>query len=216
MLLNIVSHKDGKAAGRIRQQNEQKIIAAAEIEFAKHGFKGTTVDSIAQRAQLPKSNIHYYFKSKRGLYAEIISSIIDLWDDALNELHADMDPAQALKNYIANKMKFSYAYPYSSRIFAKEILSGAPLLTEFFGDGYQQWFESKTAVFDAWAEQGKIDSISPEHVIFLIWSATQHYADFEMQICSAMGKAQLTEEDFALATDTLSQIIVKGIGCRAS
>ena len=214
MLLDIASHRQGKPAGRIRQKNEQVIIAAAEVEFALNGFKGATTNNIAERAGLPKSNIHYYFKNKLQLYAEVLSNIIDLWDTALNELDPSLEPAAALRNYIAQKMQFSADYPYASRVFAKEILSGAPRLQEFFNKDYQEWFSRKTDVFRQWAKQGKIDPIEPAHIIFTIWSTTQHYADFHVQIAAAMGKKELTRKDFDKATEALCNIIIRGIGAR--
>ena len=214
MLLDIASHRAGKPAGRIRQKNEQVIIAAAEAEFAQHGFKGATMNNIAERAGLPKSNIHYYFKNKLQLYAEVLTNIIDLWDTAFNELDPEREPAEALRAYIRQKMQFSHDYPQASRVFAKEILSGAPRLQEFFNADYRDWFEQRTEVFRQWAAQGKIEAIAPEHIIFLIWSSTQHYADFGVQIAAATGKKRLSQGDFDRATDALCKIVVRGIGAR--
>lgn len=213
MLMEIASHRTDKPGGRIRQKNEQIIIAAAEAEFAANGFKGATMNNIALKAGLPKSNIHYYFKNKLQLYIEVLINIIDLWDSALNELDADSEPAAALREYIAAKMRFSREYPQASRVFAKEILSGAPRLKDYFSKEYQDWFKRKTDVFSKWAEQGKIDAVEPAHIVFLLWSSTQHYADFEVQIAAAMGKKSLGKKDFDEATDALTRIIIRGIGC---
>ena len=69
----------GKPAGRIRQKNEESILAAAAEEFARYGFKGTSMNAIATRAGLPKANVHYYFNSKLGLYVEVMRHILELW-----------------------------------------------------------------------------------------------------------------------------------------
>ena len=212
MLMEIGSHRSDKTGGRIRQKNEQIIIAAAEAEFAANGFKGATMNNIALKAGLPKSNIHYYFKNKLQLYIEVLINIIDLWDNALNELDADSEPAAALREYIAAKMRFSREYPLASRVFAKEILSGAPRMKQYFSDGYREWFQRKTEVFTKWAQQGKIDAIEPAHIVFLLWSSTQHYADFEVQIAAALGKKSLSKKDFDEATEVLTKIIIRGIG----
>lgn len=214
MLLDIASHRVGKSAGRIRQKNEQLILSAAEMEFARSGFKGATMNSIADLAGLPKSNIHYYFKNKLQLYAEVLSNIIDLWDSALNELRADEEPAVALRAYIATKIRFACEYPLASRVFAKEILSGAPILEDYFNEGYKKWFDSKTDVFRQWARQGKIDPIEPAHIIFLIWSSTQHYADFAVQIAAALGRPEIEQQDYDTAAEALSRIIIRGIGAK--
>jgi TetR/AcrR family transcriptional regulator len=212
MLLRIDAHRGRRSVGRIRQKNEQLIISAAEEEFARHGYKGATMNNIAQRAGLPKANIHYYFNSKLELYAAVLSGIIELWDGTLNELRAEDDPAAVLPAYIATKIRFSRDFPLASRIFAIEILNGAPNLVEYFNDAYRSWFRSRTDVFRAWMEQGKIAAVDPAHLIFLLWSSTQHYADFACQIKAALGRPALTDGDYQTATATLTQIILRGCG----
>ncbi|MDO6683081.1 MULTISPECIES: TetR/AcrR family transcriptional regulator [unclassified Oceanobacter] len=214
MSLNITSHGHEKTAGDIRQRNEKMILAAAEQEFAAFGFKGASMREIANRAELPKANIHYYFKNKLGLYLAVLSDIIDLWDGTFSKtMNADDNPAEALPNYIRKKIEFSYQYPLASRIFATEIISGGPNLEDYFSNGYAEWFESRVEVFREWQRRGKISAnIDPAHLIFLLWSSTQHYADFHIQIASALGKSELTPADFDAATDTLTHIILTGCG----
>lgn len=216
MLFRIDAHHGRKIAGRIRQKNEQLILSAAEEEFARHGFKGATMNSIAQRAGLPKANVHYYFNNKLELYAAVLSGIIELWDGTLNELQPEDDPATVLPAYIAAKMRFSREYPLASRIFAIEIINGVPNLVGYFNDAYREWFRGRTEVFRAWAAQGKIASIAPEHLIFLLWSSTQHYADFAFQINASLGKESLSDQDYEAATQTLIQIVLRGIGVEPS
>lgn len=216
MLLRIDAHRGRRVVGRIRQKNEQLIISAAEEEFARHGYKGATMNNIAQRAGLPKANIHYYFNSKLELYAAVLSGIIELWDGTLNELRAEDDPAVVLPAYIATKIRFSRDFPLASRIFAIEILNGAPNLVEYFNDAYRSWFRSRTDVFRAWMDQGKIAPADPAHLIFLLWSSTQHYADFSCQIKAALGRPALADADYQTATDTLTQIILRGCGLETS
>lgn len=212
MNLDISSHGQEKPAGRIRQKNEHLILQAAEIEFARHGYKGASVGKIAEQAGLPKANIHYYFKNKRSLYLAVLSDIIDLWDTTLSHISPDDDPAMVLGNYIDLKIRQAQQHPLASKIFATEVISGAPNLTQYFKDGYQNWFEQRAEVFRQWHQQGKMDDVSPAHLIFLIWSSTQHYADFSVQVSAALGKTELDNEDFDSAASTLKQIILKGCG----
>ncbi len=198
--------------GKIREANQLRIISAAEQEFVVHGFKGATVNNIALRAELPKANIHYYFKSKLDLYAAVLENILSLWDDTFNELCAEDDPGIVLKEYIHAKVMFSQTNPLASRIFAKEIISGGEHLSQFFQQDYRDWFNDRAGVFCDWVALGKMDPVDPIHLIFMIWSTTQHYADFSPQICAALGKKSLTNADFQKAADTLSTIILKGCG----
>lgn len=99
MTLTVPAHDPAardKPAGRIRQKNEEAILAAAEEEFARHGFKGTSMNTIAQNVGLPKANLHYYFGNKLGLYTAVLSNILELWDSTFNTLGVDDDPAEAL------------------------------------------------------------------------------------------------------------------------
>lgn len=202
----------GKPAGRIRQKNEETILTAAAEEFARHGFKGTSMSAIALRAGLPKANLHYYFTSKLGLYVEVMRHILELWDTAFDDLTVDDDPAQALADYIRIKMEFSRRNPEASKIFAMEVISGCECLSEHFNQDYRNWFRGRAAVFEAWIAAGKMDPVDPTHLIFLIWSATQHYADFSHQIQRVTGNKRMTRSDYALATENLIRIILKGCG----
>ncbi|WP_426211387.1 TetR/AcrR family transcriptional regulator [Pseudomonas sp. TWR2-1-1] len=211
MTFEIPAH-DGKPAGRIRQQNEEIILKAAEDEFARHGFKGTSMNAIALKAGLPKANLHYYFTNKLGLYIAVLSNIIELWDSTFNSLSAEDDPAQALSSYIRAKMEFSRRQPEASRVFAMEIISGGACLTEYFTQDYRTWFQGRAAVFQAWIDAGKMDPVDPVHLIFLLWGSTQHYADFATQICRVSGRSRLTRQDMQDASDNLIRIILKGCG----
>ncbi|GIZ13605.1 TetR/AcrR family transcriptional regulator [Pseudomonas sp. NCCP-436] len=213
MTVNPNDHNtSGKPAGRIRQKNEQAIIKAAEEEFARHGFKGTSMNTIAQNAGLPKANLHYYFTNKLGLYLAVLRNILELWDSAFNNLSVDDDPAEALERYIRAKMEFSRRYPKASRIFAMEVISGGQYLSQYFNQDYLEWFRGRASVFDAWIAAGRMAPVDPMHLIFLLWSSTQHYADFATQICRVKQCSRLTREDFDQAADQLVKIILRGCG----
>jgi TetR/AcrR family transcriptional regulator len=205
-----------KPPSRIRRKNEEAIIKAAEDEFARHGFKGTSMNTIALKANLPKANLHYYFNNKLGLYVAVLSNIVELWDSTFNHLSGEDDPAEALTRYIRTKMAFSRTNPQASRIFAMEIISGGQCLSEYFSQDYQRWFRGRAAVFEEWIAAGKMAPIDPVHLIFLLWSSTQHYADFASHICRLTGKRQLAQPDFDQAADNLIRIILTGCGITAS
>lgn len=202
----------GKPAGRIRQKNMKAILAAAAEEFAVHGFKGTSMNAIAQRVNLPKANLHYYFGSKEGLYTALLEQILNQWGQALDTLDDSEDPARTLAEYIRAKLEFSRTEPLASRIFAIEVISGGLFLTQHYGKSYKEWFNARCAVIQRWVDSSKISAIDPAHLLFLIWSSTQHYADFAWQAGLLLGHNKLTKADFKQAGDTLVQIILKGCG----
>lgn len=200
--------------GRIRQVNEASILKAAEIEFAQHGFKGTSLNLVADRAKLPKSNVLYYFKSKFGLYGAVLADILELWNEAFNEVTVDADPAVALYHYIEAKMQYSYSHPLASKIFAMEIIQGAPHLEKYLSKDLSRWVSGRASVIQHWVDAGKIKPISPVHLIILIWSSTQHYADFSTQVGWVLGGKGIKKSDIDQATQTVATIILGGLGLK--
>ncbi|MEJ2044465.1 MAG: TetR/AcrR family transcriptional regulator [Reinekea sp.] len=201
-----------KKAGRIRQQNEANIVKAAEIEFALNGYKGTSLNAVADRAGLPKSNILYYFKTKFGLYGAVLADILEMWNQNFNEATEDSDPAEVIYGYIEEKLNYSASNPLASRIFAMEIVQGAPHLEQYLAKDLKHWIDERATVIQSWIDQGKMKPVHPIHLIFLIWSSTQHYADFGTQCAWALGKESCEADDFRAANDTISRIVLSGLG----
>jgi TetR/AcrR family transcriptional regulator len=202
-------------AGKIRTDNRAKIIAIAEMEFAEFGYKGASIMNIAKRANLPRANVHYYFNSKLELYKKVLFDILKLWNDAFNQITPEDDPAEAIGAYIRAKVMYSKTNPLASKIFANEIIHGAPIISEYLNSDFREWLKSKAAVIEHWIKQGKMDPVDPLFLIMLIWSATQHYVDFSTQVSAVMDKPQLSDKDFDHVADNLTHIILKGCGIKS-
>jgi TetR/AcrR family transcriptional regulator len=200
--------------GRIRQKNKAIIFDAAKKEFVIHGFKGASIKRIAERADIARANIHYYFKDKTDLYQQLLSSIIAAWNTDYDTLNVDNEPKQALSDYIRAKVMHAKDDPDASRIFASEIIHGAPVLNDYLNSDFKTWLASKVAVIESWVEQGLIDKVNPHHLLFLIWSSTQHYADFNVQVVAALDKDNMQDQDFEEVVASLTQIILKGCGIK--
>jgi len=198
--------------GKIREKNSHVILSAAEIEFVKHGFKGASMQAIADRAGLPKANVLYYFNSKQALYQQVLSTISARWDSLLDDISDQDEPAQVLTRYICNKVDLAISYPNASKIYAAEIIQGAPNLQDQLRSNVRVWFKEKTKIIESWIEKGKIDPVDPQHLIFMIWSTTQHYADFETQVLIVSNKREYEADDVDVIKQFLCQIILKGIG----
>ncbi|MEC4725222.1 TetR/AcrR family transcriptional regulator [Shewanella sp. D64] len=198
--------------GNIRQKNKAVIFNAAKKEFVTYGFKGASIKRIAERANIARANIHYYFQDKTDLYQQLLSNIIDVWNREYDTLSVDKDPKQALSAYIRAKVMHSKDDPDSSRIFASELIHGAPILNDYLYGDFGTWLQSQVDVIDAWIDQGLIDKVNPYHLLFLIWSSTQHYADFNVQVVAALNKESMSDEDFEDVVSSLTQIILKGCG----
>lgn len=196
---------------RIQLRNEERILDAAQEVFATFGYQGATIDEVADRAGISKPNLHYYFKRKRDLYLAVLRRTLDIWLVPLRELDRTGDPAVELGNYIAHKVQLSRRFPAASRVFANEIVQGAPFLKEYLQTNLRQVVERKAEVIQHWIDQGKLAPVDPYHLIFLIWAATQHYADFMPQIKAVMNVSRLNQGHFRKVEQSLSRIILHGV-----
>lgn len=204
--------KEKVSEGSIRQKNKAIIFNAAKKEFVTYGFKGASIKRIAERANIARANIHYYFKDKTDLYQQLLSSIIAVWNNDYDTLTVDKEPKQVLSDYIRAKVMHAKNDPDASRIFASELIHGAPVLNEYLHSDFKIWLQSKVNVIETWIKQGLIDDVNPHHLLFLIWSSTQHYADFNVQVVAALDKEAMSDDDFDAVVSSLTKIILKGCG----
>lgn len=205
------STEEKQKTGSIRTRNSLQILQAAQEEFVLHGFKGTSMQSIADRAQLPKANIHYYFKNKANLYKVVLEEIMQAWNQVLADMTPQSDPSDVIRRFIHAKMQLSYTNPNGSKIFAMEIIQGAPHLKEYISQDMRHWVREKTNVMNSWVEQGKMRKVEPSYLIFMIWASTQHYADFNTQVLEVMNRREYDDEEIANITEFLTTMILKGL-----
>lgn len=207
-----MTHVADAPKGLIRQANEALILSAAEKVFARAGFGGATMAAIAEASGLPKANLHYYFGSKEVLYRAVLAQILSDWLVPTHGITVDADPRTALEQYIRAKMELSAQRPDGSKVWANELLHGAPVVRELLATDLRQLTLEKAAVVQAWVDAKRIAPVDGMHLFFTIWAATQTYADFDVQICAVMDQETLGEPDFERATRHLVSFILRGCG----
>ena len=194
---------------RIQAENSEKILAAALDVFSADGFRGATIDRIAEAAGMSKPNLLYYFRSKEEIYRALLDRQLDAWLQPLRELDPDGDPAQEIADYIDRKIEMARDYPRESRLFAGEIMRGAPILSEVLSGSMKEIVDAECAVIRGWIKAGKLAPVDPRHLIFAIWATTQHYADFDAQVRAVLGDDG--EGRFSDAARCLEQIFLNGL-----
>lgn len=221
-----VKNAPGRAAGatagavvpprtRIQREKQNVILDAALEVFSQRGFRGATIDQIAEAAGMSKPNLLYYFKRKEDIHKRLIVTLLDNWLAPLRELDAAGDPVPEIRSYIRRKIEMARDFPRESRLFANEILQGAPHITDLLEGELKDLLDSKAKVLLAWMDQGKIARADPYHLIFAIWSTTQHYADFDVQIRILLGKDRGGEGRFEDAARFLENLFLAGLGISA-
>lgn len=194
---------------RIQAQNEARIVSAALDVFSSNGYRGSTVEQIALNAGMSKANVLYYYKRKQDIYTAVLARTLTIWLNPLDELDPDGDPVEEVWKYARRKLQLSREAPHASRLFANEILQGAPVIRPYLGNELKQLVDTKCQILQGWIDAGRLAPVNPLHLIFLIWSATQHYADFDPQIHALHEGSE--DALFADAEHTLKLIITQGL-----
>ena len=195
---------------RIQQEKEEQILEAALDVFSAHGFRGATIDQIAEQAGLSKPNLLYYFRTKEAIHRQLLDRLLDNWLEPLHQIDADGEPLVEIKSYIRRKLELARDYPRESRLFANEILQGAPRIEEELQD-LKQLVDEKAKIIRKWIKAGKLAKCDPHHLIFSIWATTQHYADFDAQVRVVLGKSGESDGRFEDAARFLDQLFVDGL-----
>ena len=199
-----------------RRESEKLILRAAEKVFAEAGFGGATMQIIADVAGLPKANLHYYFPTKEALYRQVVENIFQDWLKAADFFDAAPGPVEGIGAYIDAKMEISRRHPDGSKVWASEVMHGAPVIQDYLETTLVDWTEGRMKVIQRWIDEGKMDPVDPRHLLYMLWATTQHYADFGHQIETLNDGAPLSERQWSDAKASVKAIILKGIGARSS
>lgn len=191
---------------RIQQKNRDTILDAALEVFSIHGFRGATLDQIADLAGLSKPNLLYYFPSKEAVHQALLTGLLDTWLDPLRAMNPMGDPVAEILGYVRRKLDLARDYPRESRLFANEILQGAPRMRDAIEGDLKALVAEKAVILTRWMENGRIARVNPVHLIFSIWALTQHYADFDVQVRAVLGEGH---DPYAEAGDYLDTLFRK-------
>ncbi|WP_105383439.1 TetR family transcriptional regulator C-terminal domain-containing protein [Neorhizobium alkalisoli] len=200
---------------RIQEEKEERILEAALDVFSSSGFRGSTIDQIAEAAGMSKPNLLYYFRTKEAIHRQLIDRVLFTWLEPLRAFDAEGNPEAEIRSYIRRKLEMARDFPRESRLFANEILQGAPHIEDELKGPLKELVDEKAEVIRAWARAGKIAGCDPYHLIFSIWATTQHYADFDVQVRAVLSQESAGDRRFEDAARFLEQLYMDGLRIRA-
>lgn len=209
--------KDGAAAPLTRTptasrtRKEQAILREAENQFAQFGYEGASLENIAAAAGISRHNLLYYFPSKEALYQRVLDDVLTQWLSGMEDLSAADEPEEALKRYIRAKMRSSRERPNGAKVFTMEVMAGAPRYTAAIVERVAPQLKAEVKAFERWARDGRIARVNFTHLMFIIWSVTQAYAEQEAQFALLLGKPELTERDYQNAEDLICRMVLQAL-----
>ena len=202
-----------KAVEPVKDKRNAVLQAALGL-FSRYGLHGTSVDQVAARAGVSKSNLLYYFANKEELYVCVLRDLLKVWLAPLRAFSAEQDPQQVIGDYIRRKLAVSRDSPDASRLFCLEIIQGAPLLRDELDRELRELVTSKSAVIQAWVDAGRLAPVDPQHLLFMLWATTQHYADFAVQVQALTGQTLANPEFFERTVANLQAVVLRGLAPR--
>jgi len=196
-----------------RDKVEAAILAEAVRLFAEHGYEGTAIADVAERAGLSKQNLMYYFPTKQALYTRVLDDVLDDWLARMASLaDAGGAPDDVLRAYVRAKLQFSREQPLASRVYAIEVIGGAKIYGEQIRRRVVPLLRADIAVFERWIAEGRIAPVNATHLLFAVWAMTQSYADFAAQMQLVLDQPQLGQPDFDEAERLITGMVLAALG----
>lgn len=192
-------------------RKQEAILAEAERQFARFGFEGVSLDSIAAALDLSRQNLLYHWPSKEDLYRAVLDSVMGEWMANMNAITEADEPHAAVRAYVTAKLGFSRDRPSGNAVFTREIMAGAPRYRDVLKAQVMPLLHADVARFEHWADEGLIQRLDFTHLMFLIWASTQAYADLGSQFALYMGKSTLDEDDFERARELITGLVWRSL-----
>lgn len=194
---------------RVRKQ--ALILLEAETQFARFGFEGVSLDAIAAALGISRQNMLYYFASKDELYLAVLDGVLESWLASMDAMAKKDDPQAAITSYVRAKLRFSQERPSGSVVFTREVMAGAPRYAEQLAHKVVPHLRAEIEAFERWSRQGLIERVDFTHLMFVIWSATQAYADLAPQFALFMDKPSLEDADFEAAGTLICELVMRSL-----
>jgi TetR/AcrR family transcriptional regulator len=197
-----------------REEVRVLIRSAAISEFAENGLLGASTQRIADRAGITKTRLHYYISSKEELYEDALEHVTGAWVDLFDGIADTQDPKTFIASYIERKVRFCLQNPDVVKLFAKEVMRGAPMLPDRFPRS-RTTMQKAAAMINGWAEAGLIRRVDPVLLQFNIWAMTEHYALRQSEVQSMLGLQSPDDLDINLVIQEMTAFVAAGLGLGA-
>ncbi len=142
----------------------ERILAAAETVFAKHGFFAARVAEIAKEAGVADGTIYLYFKSKDDLLISLFESRMKQVNEALRTAIEAEAPRDQLSAFIKRYLQLVHDEPAAAEVITIELRQSSKFMKEYENPQFADFLRMLGGIITAGQERGELDASIPSHV----------------------------------------------------
>jgi TetR/AcrR family transcriptional regulator len=186
--VSAVQNKSGQAAGppvaesdsrseRRKARTVQAILSAAEREFLRNGFHNTTVERIADLADVSVGSIYVHFDSKEGLYLALLERALTIEEHYMdNAFRPTLSLGQQLFAAGEAYLRFYREHPAYFRILMLPHIDArprdsVPAATRRLAERAEAQIRRVAAVIELGVRTGALRPVDPYRAAKFIWGA---------------------------------------------
>jgi TetR/AcrR family transcriptional regulator len=151
-----------------------EILQAAMDEFIEFGKKGARMQSIADRANVNKALLHYYFSSKDNLHKEVLRRVFERGMSNISaSLELQLEPKDQIRSLIRAYFNVIKTFPELPKLMIHEMASNPEPTADFFGKMFTETTHYPRAILDVineGIEKKQFKPIDPKQFLITVIS----------------------------------------------
>lgn len=184
--------------------------------FARDGYDGASLARIAADAGTQHPLILYYFRSKEGLWREIVTRIFSSFEIGYGSVEAltrDLDSLSALKMFCRAFTRFSARYPDHIALVLNEVRGETERL-DWIVENIRPLHQMFNRLASQAIEDGLIKPVPPAHMINLLIGAASTFFASRPLVQRVYGIDPLDEEAVMAHTEWVIETLFSGLTTR--
>ncbi len=152
------------AAGAGANDKRERILAAAERVFARHGFFAAKVSEIAKDAGVADGTIYLYFKNKDDLLISLFESRMRQVNATLAAAIDGLRPLDQLRALIRTYLRMIHDEPAAAEVLTIELRQSNKFMKEYENTAFADFLRMVGGVVARGQELGEMDANVPAHI----------------------------------------------------
>jgi TetR/AcrR family transcriptional regulator len=171
------------------------ILNVAEELFAQKGFAGVRTHEIAERANVNKALIYYYFESKEKLLREVLQKVLfELISLSTEILAVPRSAAEVLEEFYKGFFSYVARHKNFSRLTTMDLGSEGESLRHMFENFFRPMFERGVRFIDRAVVKGELKPVNARQLLITIYGMTIAYFADNKQVALLFGEADVTDD----------------------